>query len=38
MLVKRLLWLKCAWIVIEATGGYETLVVAALQAAALRCR
>jgi len=35
MLVKRLLPLKCARIVVEATGGYETLVVAALQAAAL---
>jgi len=33
-LVKRLLPLKCARIVVEATGGYETLVVAALQAAA----
>jgi hypothetical protein len=38
MLVKRLLRLKCARIVVEATGGYETLVVAALQAAALSCR
>src|SRR5262249_15830790 len=28
-LVKRLLPLKCARIVVEATGGYETLVVAA---------
>jgi transposase len=35
ILVKRLLPLKCARIVVEATGGYETLVVAALQAAAL---
>jgi len=35
MLVKRLLPLKCARIVVEATGGYETLVVVALQAAAL---
>jgi transposase len=34
-LVKRLLPLGCARIVVEATGGYETLVVAALQAAAL---
>jgi hypothetical protein len=38
MPVKRLLRLKCAPIVIEATGRYETVVVAALQAAALRCR
>ena len=35
MLVKRLLPLNCARIVVEATGGYETPLVAALQAAAL---
>src|SRR5579863_10181281 len=34
-LVKRLLPLGCARIVVEATGGYETLVVAALHAGGL---
>jgi transposase len=34
-LVKRLLRLGCARIVVEATGGYETLVVAALHAGGL---
>jgi transposase len=34
-LVKRLLPLGCARIVVEATGGYETLVLAALHAAGL---
>ncbi len=35
VLVKRLLPLGCARIVVEATGGYETVVVAALHAAGL---
>jgi transposase len=34
-LIKRLAPLNCARIVVEATGGYETLLVAALQAAEL---
>ena len=34
-LIKRLARVRCARIVVEATGGYETLLVAALQAAEL---
>jgi transposase len=34
-LIKHLVALNCARIVVEATGGYETLLVASLQAAAL---
>ena len=34
-LIKRLAQVRCARIVVEATGGYETLLVAALQAAEL---
>ena len=34
-LIKRLARVRCARIVVEATGGYETLLVAGLQAAEL---